>query len=174
MLTGDKTDWFLLNGHMDGSEFSKKGISSGVLTALLNSWFLKKKSQSVPVVWCISCQEAWQTLVCSGAWVMSAYIKERRYTRAYTCTQACTLNTFVYPWLIHVNVCEKPLQYCKVISLQLRKKKKQQITEYSDLDPSQYVSEPKAIFSSFSLTRSLRLLQEVRKCSKDLHRSLFI
>ena len=24
----------------------------------------------------------------------------------------------VYPWLIHVNVCQKTLQYCKVISLQ--------------------------------------------------------
>ena len=30
----------------------------------------------------------------------------------------------VYPWLIHVNVWQKPLQYCKVISLQLIKKKK--------------------------------------------------
>ena len=27
----------------------------------------------------------------------------------------------VYPWLIHVNVSQKPLQYCKVISLQLIK-----------------------------------------------------
>ena len=27
----------------------------------------------------------------------------------------------VNPWLIHVNVCHKPLQYCKVISLQLIK-----------------------------------------------------
>ena len=26
-------------------------------------------------------------------------------------------------WLIHVNVLQKPLQYCKVISLQLIKKK---------------------------------------------------
>ena len=59
-------------------------------------------------------------------------------------------------------------------NLKKKKKKKTQITEYSDLDPSQYVSEPKAIFSSFSLTRSLTLLLEVRKCSKDLHRSLFI
>ena len=31
----------------------------------------------------------------------------------------------VYPWLIHVNVWQKPLQYCKVISLQLIKKKRQ-------------------------------------------------
>ena len=30
----------------------------------------------------------------------------------------------VYPWLIHVNVWQKPLQYCKVVSLQLIKKKK--------------------------------------------------
>ena len=27
----------------------------------------------------------------------------------------------VIPWLIHVNVWQKPLQYCKVISLQLIK-----------------------------------------------------
>ena len=25
----------------------------------------------------------------------------------------------MHPWLIHVSVCQKPLQYCKVISLQL-------------------------------------------------------
>ena len=29
--------------------------------------------------------------------------------------------TRVNPWLIHVNVWQKPLQYCKVISLQLIK-----------------------------------------------------
>ena len=28
--------------------------------------------------------------------------------------------THVQPWLIHVNVWQKPLQYCKVISLQLK------------------------------------------------------
>ena len=32
--------------------------------------------------------------------------------------------THVYPWLIHVNIWQKPPQYCKVISLQLKKKKK--------------------------------------------------
>ena len=30
--------------------------------------------------------------------------------------------THVHSWLIHVNVWQKPLQYCKVISLQLKKK----------------------------------------------------
>ena len=38
--------------------------------------------------------------------------------------------THVNPWLIHVNVWQKPLQYCKVISLQLIKineKKKKNI-----------------------------------------------
>ena len=35
----------------------------------------------------------------------------------------------VNPWLIHVNVWQKPLQYCKVISLQLIKiNKKKRIT----------------------------------------------
>ena len=28
--------------------------------------------------------------------------------------------THVHPWLIHVNVWQKALQYCKVISLQLK------------------------------------------------------
>ena len=28
--------------------------------------------------------------------------------------------TDVHPWLIHINVWQKPLQYCKVISLQLK------------------------------------------------------
>ena len=40
--------------------------------------------------------------------------------------------THVNPWLIHVNVWQKPLQYCKVISLQLikinEKKKSRVIT----------------------------------------------
>ena len=29
--------------------------------------------------------------------------------------------THVHPWLIHVNVWQKPPQYCEVISLQLKK-----------------------------------------------------
>ena len=40
----------------------------------------------------------------------------------------------VYPWLIHVNVWQKPLQYFKVISLQLIKingKKKESIYKYT-------------------------------------------
>ena len=28
--------------------------------------------------------------------------------------------THVHPWLIHVNVWQKPTQYCKVISFQLK------------------------------------------------------
>ena len=40
--------------------------------------------------------------------------------------------THVNPWLIHVNVWQKPLQYCKVISFQLIKineKKKRNVRE---------------------------------------------
>ena len=33
--------------------------------------------------------------------------------------------THVNPWLIHVNVWQKPLQYCKVIRLQLIKIKEE-------------------------------------------------
>ena len=44
--------------------------------------------------------------------------------------------THVNPWLIHVNVWQKPLQYCKVISLQLikineKKRKKEKFICYS-------------------------------------------
>ena len=41
--------------------------------------------------------------------------------------------THVNPWLIHVNVWQKPLQYCKVISLQLIKinEKKKEIGQKS-------------------------------------------
>ena len=35
-------------------------------------------------------------------------------------------STHIHPWWIHVNVWQKPPQYCKVISLQLKKKKKTQ------------------------------------------------
>ena len=30
--------------------------------------------------------------------------------------------TYIYLWLIHVDVWQKPTQYCKVIILQLKKK----------------------------------------------------
>ena len=46
--------------------------------------------------------------------------------------------THVNPWLIHVNVWQKPLQYCKVISLQLiqinEKKKKNPPSNAGDAD----------------------------------------
>ena len=36
--------------------------------------------------------------------------------------------THVNPWLIHVNVWQKPLQYCKVVSLQLINEKKKSVS----------------------------------------------
>ena len=33
--------------------------------------------------------------------------------------------TYLYLWLIHVDVWQKPAQYCKTISLQFEKKKKE-------------------------------------------------
>ena len=45
--------------------------------------------------------------------------------------------TYVNPWLIHVNVWQKPLQYCKVISLQLIKineKKKKETDDEQNLN----------------------------------------
>ena len=40
------------------------------------------------------------------------------------------LGTHVHPWLIHVNVWQKPSQYCKVISLQLKLKKNKKSLQY--------------------------------------------
>ena len=49
----------------------------------------------------------------------------------------------VNPWLIHVKVCQKPLQYYKVISLQLikinEKKKKLQAPSSVILEPQKIV-----------------------------------
>ena len=53
--------------------------------------------------------------------------------------------THVHPWLIHVNVWQKPLQYCKVISLQLikingkkLKKKKRKIDLFQSLVTAEF------------------------------------
>ena len=42
------------------------------------------------------------------------------------------LGTPVNPWLIHVNIWQKPLQYCKVISVQLIKINEKKITKILD------------------------------------------
>ena len=50
--------------------------------------------------------------------------------------------THVNPWLIHVNVWQKPLQYCKVISLQLIKingKKKKSQTRLKQVNTAQHM-----------------------------------
>lgn len=54
MFTDDKTHRLLLNDHMNGSEFSRQGVSSRVLTVLPNSWFHTEKSQGAPAAYCIS------------------------------------------------------------------------------------------------------------------------
>ena len=60
----------------------------------------------------------------------------------------------VNPWLIHVNVWQKPLQYCKVISLQLIKwKKKKHIGSISE--SSQYLVTEKIV--SYQLLRELKI-----------------
>ena len=60
--------------------------------------------------------------------------------------------THVHSWLIHVNVWQKPLQYCKVISLQLKKKtKKESMKEIIVL--RLYVSQIYFDFSCWSLLK---------------------
>ena len=43
--------------------------------------------------------------------------------------------THVNPWLVHVNVWQNPLQYCKVISLQLMGKKREKKKKTSSYNP---------------------------------------
>ena len=44
-------------------------------------------------------------------------------SKTYLCFQWWIFFSKVNPWLIHFNVWQNPLQYCKVINLQLIKKK---------------------------------------------------
>ena len=55
--------------------------------------------------------------------------------------------THVNPWLIHVNVWQKPLQYCKVISLQLIK-----INEKKSLNSGNFSFFP-FVYSYFKIRR---------------------
>ena len=45
--------------------------------------------------------------------------------------------TLVNPWLTHVSVWQKPLQYCKVISLQLIKIQEKKKTKNEGMEPKQ-------------------------------------
>ena len=59
--------------------------------------------------------------------------------------------THVNPWLIHVNVWQKPLQYCKVISLQLIKineKKKKETLIFKIIPPVPVLEKEMATHSS--------------------------
>ena len=70
--------------------------------------------------------------------------------------------THVNPWLIHVNVWQKPLQYCKIISLQLIKinGKKKYIT--ISIDNYNTNSRPQC----FYLTSLILYLNDLLPCQK--------
>ena len=75
----------------------------------------------------------------------------------------------VNPWLIHVNVRQKPLQYCKVISLQLIKiigekkymsQKKNKIINYS---PQLTVNEKSIRSLKYTKVKISRFNKEINK-----------
>ena len=72
--------------------------------------------------------------------------------------------THVNPWLIHVNVWQKPLQYCKVISLQLIKiiggEKKVECYSSNSTLPSQDFTRFAVICVSIQILKLLVLLCE--------------
>ena len=55
--------------------------------------------------------------------------------------------THVHPWLIHVNVWQKSPQYCKVISVQLKKKKRLAPWKKSYDIPRQHIKKQKHYFA---------------------------
>ena len=72
--------------------------------------------------------------------------------------------THVNPWLIHVNVWQKSLQYCKVISLQLIK-----INEKINKNIKKENMFPTVLFFSFEFSdygHSLRLVTASHMCKK--------
>ena len=75
---------------------------------------------------CQSWFDAWDRMLSAGAlgWPSGMGWGGR-------CEGGSGWETHVHPWLIHVNVCQKPLQYCEVIGLQLNKLKKIKIKSAS-------------------------------------------
>ena len=61
----------------------------------------------------------------------------------------------VNPWLIHANVWQKPLQYCKVISLQLIKINEKKKEEWVDSFPAEPQGKLERGLSSTLSERSL-------------------
>ena len=53
-----------------------------------------------------------------GAWGLCSGMTQRDGMERWK--RGSGWGTHVHPWLIHVNVWQKPLQYCKVVSLQLK------------------------------------------------------
>ena len=62
----------------------------------------------------------------------------------------------VHPWLIHVNVWQKPLQYCKVISLQLIKIKKNKKVSVFSMSSSSFLPSFIFMFNLIILSLSAR------------------
>ena len=61
--------------------------------------------------------------------------------------------THVYPWLIHVNVWQKPLQYCKVISLQLK------LINYLKKTNFQKTKKKKKVETDFTLLTNVHIVK---------------
>ena len=84
----------------------------------------------------------------------------------------------VDPWLIHVNVWQKPLQYCKVISLQLIKINEKQSKQTNKKDEEALYSQQKKTRSDFGSDHELLLgkfrlkLKKVGKTTKPFRYDL--
>ena len=87
--------------------------------------------------WCLLCKRSWNpalwtlmglielvSIHCLRFWFFCCYWRNEMYIGQILSTgggSGSGWGTHVHPWWLHVNVRQKPLQYCKVISLQLNK-----------------------------------------------------
>ena len=78
----------------------------------------------------------------------------------------------VNPWLIHVNGWQKPLQYCKVISLQLIKKRKKERKTLEKLNADGGVLAPALQRVSLKLTTNSLVTGTVSQLSGSKRRLL--
>ena len=68
----------------------------------------------------------------TSGWSLASVSDEGFPSAGHVCCIAhCTKHKSEHSWLIHVNVWQKPLQYCKVISLQLIKINEKKKSEHS-------------------------------------------
>ena len=162
-------------------------ICPALPSALPMSMYPISMSESIPSLEIDSSVPFFQILyICSvmsqrgrmGQWVGERFKKKGRWEGE------SGWGTHVNPWLIHVNVQQKPLQYCKVISLQLikinEKTKKQKKGIYTCIELIHFVVQQKltTLLSTYTPIKKCYILMVIisyslKSCIKSLRKQSF-